>query len=143
MPSDNLETENVNVVINSINQFRNTQMFNGNDPSEGRRNEGDARIGVLYPLIEADGFTNTLDATATPNTEWNTMKLAIGDTCDEILDSWVLLERQLFACRAPTTLPSTAPSLVPSISLGECGLFKIDNPGGIGRSSYRVHSIAT
>jgi len=111
------EAEDVIVAINSVNQLLNTQMFNGNDPSEGRRNEDDPTIGVLYPLIEADGFTNTLDATATPNLPWNSMKLAIGDTCDEILDSWVLLERQSFACRAPTVSPSTAPSLVPSISL--------------------------
>jgi len=110
--------DKVIVAINSVNQIRNAHLFNGNDPSEDSNNPDDPAIGILYPLIEADGFTNSLEASATTNNVgWNTMKLAVGDTCDADLDTWVLLERNSFACREPTTSPSTAPSLVPSTSI--------------------------
>jgi len=123
--------EKVIVAINSINRFRNKPLYNGNNidgnnieddlESEDEPDFTDPRNGMLYPLIEADGFTNTFEAIGnsrtTENDGWNAMKLAVGDTCDNLLDSWVLLERNSFACRQPTVEPSEAPSLVPSTSL--------------------------
>ena len=78
--------------------------------------------GVPYPGIEADGFTDTLQARAVPNTGadmWNEMKLAVGDVGDHILDSWVLLGKESFTCQDITQAPSTStmPSGCKSYSL--------------------------
>jgi hypothetical protein len=56
---------------------------------------------IVYPHIEADGFTNILTAMGEPNPDplaWNTMKLIVADVGDAKLDSWVVLERDSFTC---------------------------------------------
>lgn len=76
------------VSINTVNHKRNSDFFHSNAPAGAK----------VYPRIEADGFTSMLQASGTPNIEWNTIKLAIADVQDKLYDSWVLLERGSFTC---------------------------------------------
>ncbi|KAL7543599.1 hypothetical protein ACHAXR_012911, partial [Thalassiosira sp. AJA248-18] len=94
------------VTINNINHNENTQYFHGNDKSESG--------GVIYPLIEADGFTTKLIASGTPHEEWNTIKLAIADVADRILDSYVLLSARSFTCVERTEAPTKSPTPPPT-----------------------------
>ena len=95
------------VTINNVNYNNNTEYFRGNDVSEVN--------GVQYPLIEADGFTTKLIATGTPIAgEWNTIKLAIADVADRILDSYVLISANSLTCVERTDSPSKSPTAVPS-----------------------------
>ena len=57
-----------------------------------------AKSGVQYHDIEADGFTVKLSTRARPIGGWNTIKLAIADVADRILDSWVLLSAGSLSC---------------------------------------------
>ena len=115
-----LPDEITEVAINSVNYIRNSEYFRGNDANVG---------GVQYPSIEADGFTTKLIARgATIPGEWNTIKLAVADVADRILDSYVMITANSFACvrgtEFPTVAPvhssepsrSSAPSILPSLS---------------------------
>jgi len=116
------------VSINNVNYDDNKQYFNGNDPGTSLGDSGNKAdpsnapgYGVIYPTMEADGFTNTLTAYGTVNNGdgWNTIKLAVGDVGDEILDSWVILESASFTCIDKTEAPSV--SLAPSE--GKCLIY--------------------
>lgn len=63
--------------------------------------------GAACPLdVEADGLTVVLGAEGSiDNPGLNTIRLAIGDVGDRILDSWVFLEAGSFQCTTPNTLP--------------------------------------
>ena len=103
------------VSINNVNYKDNAVYFNGNDPGTGwEQEQPDAPdTGIVYPTIEADGFTDTLVARGTPFSdaeEWNTIKLAVGDVGDSILDSWVVLEGASFTCVDITAAPSISRS---------------------------------
>jgi hypothetical protein len=77
------------VAINNVNTNLNSQFYKNNDPSD------------LSPVpfnIEADGFTTLLTAAGATMVGSNTIRLAIADAGDTILDSWVLLEAGSFAC---------------------------------------------
>ncbi|KAL7555014.1 hypothetical protein ACHAWF_018715 [Thalassiosira exigua] len=100
------------VSINNVNYKNNFKYFHGNDPGTGwEEDPGDVPydLAVIYPQIEADGFTDTLTAWGEPESDpltWNRIKLAVGDVGDGILDSWVLLEGASFACHDVTEAPS-------------------------------------
>ena len=105
-----------------MNYNANREYFNGNDPAWGdaqgsKEDAPDApTYGIVYPNMEADGFTDTMIARGSPKSdaaEWNTIKLAVGDVGDSILDSWVILESASFTCVDITAAPST--SLSPSL----------------------------
>ena len=105
------------VSINNVNYNENKQYFHGNDPGLGWQTEKpDAPFSeVVYPRIEADGFTDILTATGSPNSNplvWNNMTLVVADVGDAILDSWVVLESSSFTCVDVTSAPSisSAPS---------------------------------
>lgn len=105
------------VSINNVNYNSNNQYFHGNDPGTGWNggpvDQPDEE--VVYPQIEADGFTDILGAIGEPYGDaqkWNTIKLAVGDVGDDILDSWVVLAGDSFSCRDLTSAPSV--SLSPS-----------------------------
>ncbi|KAL7539847.1 hypothetical protein ACHAWF_006516, partial [Thalassiosira exigua] len=110
------------VSINNVNYKSNSKYFHGNDPGTGwEEDPADVAhdLDVVYPQIEADGFTDTLLVRGTPTSDpeaWNTIKLAVGDVGDHTLDSWVLLEGASFACVDVTEGPSVslAPSGVPT-----------------------------
>ena len=111
------ETVSDIVSINNVNYLNNSIYFHGNDPGTGWETEkpNAPETEVYYPFIEADGFTDILTAYGVPYTDgvsWNTIKLAIGDVGDDILDSWVLLESGSFSCVDITMSPSvsSAPS---------------------------------
>ena len=139
--SGSISTE---VAINNVNHFNNTQYFYGNDQSEFE--EG----GVPYPKIEADGFTTKLVATGSPlqNGEWNTIKLAIADVADRILDSYVLLAANSFTCVDRTTMPSMSPipTQLPTTAIDnsspqptnqfECMLFDTKEPDDLVRNIF-------
>ena len=116
------------VSINNVNYNANREYFNGNDPAWGsaqgsKEDPLDApTYGIVYPKMEADGFTDTMIARGNPKSdaaEWNTIKLAVGDVGDSILDSWVILESASFTCVDITAAPSISlsPSLGKSIEL--------------------------
>ena len=89
------------VAINNVNYEENKQYFNGNDPGQNAGRSGHPDSDIIYPHIEADGFTNILVAMGEPNPDpnaWNTMKLIVSDVGDAKLDSWVVLERESFTC---------------------------------------------
>ena len=101
------------VSINNVNYNENKQYFHGNDPGLGWQTEKpDAPYSeVVYPRIEADGFTDILTATGSPNPNpliWNNMTLVVADVGDAILDSWVVLESSSFTCVDVTSAPSTS-----------------------------------
>ena len=106
------------VSINNVNYADNRAYFHGNDPGTGNKSEepGAPDTEIVYPVMEADGFTDTLTAYGQPYTDagrWNTIKLAVGDVGDAILDSWVVLEGASFTCVDLTEAPSI--SLQPSV----------------------------
>lgn len=91
------------VSVNTVNggnplgtDASNPELFVNNDGSDGPPSFD----------TEADGFTVKLAATAavTPGST-NTIKLAVADTSDFILDSWVLLESGSFDCAPPNEPP--------------------------------------
>lgn len=97
------------VAINTINHGHNANMVNpshpelyiNNDPFSGGVAPGD----VLH--TEMDGFTVVLTLEAPVNTgtnTTNTMRLAIADASDSVLDSWVFIEEGSL-----TTEPATPP----------------------------------
>ena len=98
------------VSINNVNYILNEQYFHGNDPGTGDKDDPDHDdLGMIYPQIEPDGFTNILTAYGTPkqnSKKWNTIKIVVGDVGDGILDSWVLLESGTFSCVEITDAPS-------------------------------------
>jgi hypothetical protein len=94
-------TDSSIVSINNVNYKTNKGHFNGNDPGQNQYLTGHPDSEIVYPHIEADGFTNTLIAMGEPNPDplaWNTMKLIVSDVGDAMLDSWVVLERDSFTC---------------------------------------------
>jgi hypothetical protein len=103
---------NSNIVsINNVNYNNNKRYFHGNDPGTGWEEDAPEApdMGVVYPTIEADGFTDTLTAYGEPysnSSMWNTIKLAVGDVGDRLLDSWVVLEKASFTCVDITAAPS-------------------------------------
>lgn len=89
------------VAINNVNYDVNKEYFNGNDPGMNADLPGHPNSEIVYPHIEADGFTNILTAMGEPNPDplaWNTIKLIVADVGDAKLDSWVVLERDSFTC---------------------------------------------
>ncbi len=84
--------EHVGVSINNVNELQNSDYFINN------RMEGRLNATSPYNAIEADGFTTKLTAQGVLRPGWNIIKLAIGDTLDGNLDSWVLLEAETFRC---------------------------------------------
>ena len=95
----------VPVSINTVNVEDNSQFFV----------ENDGNVVPEYPYNhEADGHTTVLRAVAAPRQGVNTIKIAIADTGDSALDSWVLLEAGSFSCVQPIETPS--PTAVPSQS---------------------------
>ena len=89
------------VAVNNVNYDVNKGYFNGNDPGQNEHLPGHPDSEIVYPHIEADGFTNILTAMGEPNPDplaWNTMKLIVADVGDAKLDSWVVLERDSFTC---------------------------------------------
>lgn len=115
-------TQSSIVSINNVNYNENKMYFNGNDPGLGWQTENpDAPDSeVVYPRIEADGFTNILTASGQPHGDralWNNITLVVADVGDAILDSWVILESSSFTCVDITS----APSVSSAPSDGECG----------------------
>jgi hypothetical protein len=120
------ETDTDVVSINNVNYETNTQYFHGNDPGQNPDGNGAGYdpVGVFtkdwYKLVEADGLTSKLTARGYPKTtageqDWNEIKLVVADVGDDLLDSWVLLERGTFTCVDITSAPSvsSAPSSSP------------------------------
>ena len=113
-------TDNIVGELNS-----NSSLYQNNDCS-------DPDGGAACPLdIEADGLTVTLTASgavlAGPN---NTIRLAIGDAGDAILDSWAFLEEGSFECipRVKTDLkPGSNPNCT---NLDKGGLVSVAVFGG-------------
>ena len=72
----------------------NSDLFRNNDSS-------DPDGGVPCPIdVEADGLTVVLGAEGVIDGEGlNTIRIAIGDVADAILDSWVFLEAGSFSCQ--------------------------------------------
>ncbi len=109
------------VSINNVNFLHNKNYFHGNDPGMGWEQQQSngvnaPKVEMIYPNIEADGFTDTLTAFGAPysnSSMWNTIKLAVGDVGDRLLDSWVILEKGSFACVDSTAASSI---LCPSAS---------------------------
>jgi hypothetical protein len=76
------------VAINNVNNGVGSAYYNDNDPST-----------TVVPFdTQADGFTTKLNAAGPVNAGLNTMKLAIADAGDFVLDSWVLIESGSFGC---------------------------------------------
>ena len=99
LPSSSTDSNIVS--INNVNYDVNKAYFNGNDPGMNEHLPGHPNSEIVYPHIEADGFTNILTAMGEPNPDplaWNTMKLIVADVGDAKLDSWVVLERDSFTC---------------------------------------------
>ena len=80
------------VSINTVNNAKNSQYFNNNDPSD---------TNVPYPNMEADGFTTTLVASGNAVQGTNTMKLVIADRSDQMFDSWALFKTGSFDYKPP------------------------------------------
>ena len=106
------ESESQVVAINNVNYHLNTQYFHGNDPGNGDLADPiHEDLGMIYPQVEADGFTVILTAHGTPYQnpdQTNTVKIVVGDVGDGILDSWVLLESGTFSCVDITEAPSVS-----------------------------------
>ena len=79
-----IPASSIPVSINTVNQVVNTEFYIANDPS--------VLNPVPYPNFEADGFTKEFTATGLVSAGTNTLKLAIADASDCLLDSWVLLK---------------------------------------------------
>lgn len=81
------------VSIDTINDEFNTKYFINNDPS----------VGVIYPNMEADGFTTLMQAfgVAKGDGKTNTMKLVIADRQDMMMDSWGLFKAKSFKYSPP------------------------------------------
>ena len=94
------QTTNTGVAINNVNNEVHSNQFVGNENVNGNA------MTSPYPLIEADGLTSEMTATANPNEGWNRIKVVIADIADPILDSWVLLEANTFSCLLRTEAPS-------------------------------------
>lgn len=83
-------TTNTPVAINNVNGGAYPEFFRNNDISD---------FGTPTPYdIEADGFTATFTASGPTVVGPNTLKLAIADAGDYVLDSWVLIEAGSFTC---------------------------------------------
>jgi hypothetical protein len=119
LPTTNTASDIVS--INNVNFLHNKNYFHGNDPGMGWEQQQSVgvnapKVEMIYPNIEADGFTDTLTAFGAPysnSSMWNTIKLAVGDVGDRLLDSWVVLEKASFTCVDITAAPSI--SLSPSL----------------------------
>ena len=86
------------VSINNVNNETNSEFFVDNDALENLADFGIPRD-IPFPLFEADGFTTTLTAMGPVSADTtNTIKLAIADVFDTLLDSWVLLKAASFRC---------------------------------------------
>jgi len=75
-------TDSSIVAINNVNYDVNKGYFNGNDPGQNEHLPGHPDSEIVYPHLEADGFTNILTAMGEPNPDplaWNTMKLIVAD----------------------------------------------------------------
>lgn len=122
-------TTNSDIVsITNVNFLHNKNYFHGNDPGIGWEQHQSStmvnnapKMEMIYPNIEADGFTDTLTAIGTPysnSSMWNTIKLAVGDVGDNLLDSWVILEKGSFACVDSSKAASSSSSSSSSLCLG-------------------------
>lgn len=102
------------VSINTVNYETNPEYFLGNDVDAG---------GIEHPWIEADGLTVPLQAIGIPDQslEWQHIKIVVADVADRLLDSYVLIQANSFACidspESPSTIPSAEPSSVPSVTV--------------------------
>lgn len=99
------------VTINNVNNSSNSGVFNDNDPSD-----------TNTPFdIEYDGFTDTFTAQASnlPSGQ-NTLKLAVADTSDSILDSAVFVQGGTLSDEPTTPVP--VPATIGLFSVGLFGL---------------------
>ncbi len=86
------------ITINTVNDEDNSDYYVDNPNSDPVHN------------IEADGFTTVLVASGNVNPdEVNTIKLAIADGSDNVLDSWVFLKAAGFTIDDPQDPPQPAP----------------------------------
>lgn len=90
----------VPVTVNTVNDKRNTTLYRDN-----------TKVGALTPEAQADGLTVTLTCAAKVNPGVvNHAKLAIADSSDTILNSWVMIQAGSFSttnANAPVlTLPA-------------------------------------
>lgn len=100
---------NLPITVNTVNHINNSQYFKNNFTSPFPYN------------LEADGFTTVLTAQGPVNAgETNTIKLAIADGSDYILDSWVFLKGGGFTITEPEPDPDPEPTPVP---LGNWAIF--------------------
>jgi hypothetical protein len=84
------------VSVNTINNNVNSNLYINNDPFHGG-----VAVGDLLDT-EMDGFTVVLTCQAEINPgETNSVKLAIADTTDHILDSWVFIKAGSFTFTDP------------------------------------------
>nr|WP_321498015.1 choice-of-anchor L domain-containing protein [uncultured Methanolobus sp.] len=143
------------VAINNINLNKSSAYYNNNDFDE------------LDPIpydIELDGFTSVLTATGqvTPM-EVNTIKIAIADAGDHILDSAVLIEANSFSSADFFLTPETATNTVGEthevkaklLETTENGVFPVNgetvtfkvvsgpNEGKTGSSATDINGVAT
>ncbi len=91
------------ITINTINLNDNSSLYVNNDPFDGGLDE------APY-CTEMDGFTTILvvEGEVIPG-ETNTIKLAIADAADRILDSWVFIGAEGFTGVVPDPDPEPTP----------------------------------
>jgi hypothetical protein len=98
------------VSINNVNELLNSTYYNNNDPSD---------LGIPTPFdIEYDGFTTLFTAQALGiGAGTHTIKLAIADAGDFILDSGVFIQAGSFS-----DTPVSEPSVLALLGLGFLGM---------------------
>lgn len=91
------------ITINTINLGQNSSLYVNNDPFDSDLTE------PLY-CTEMDGFTTVLvvEGAVIPG-ETNTIKLAIADAGDDVLDSWVFIGAEGFTGVEPDPDPEPTP----------------------------------
>jgi hypothetical protein len=97
------------VAINTVNCGSNSTFYNSNDPhdpSEGGCNGTFTSLNTQYDGIAGGLGSLSLFATGTLQPGDNTIKLAIADTADPVLDSAVFLKAGSFTAAPP---PNTVP----------------------------------
>lgn len=81
----------------------NPELYINNDPFNGDLATPPFEVGAVPLNTEMDGFTVPLTCQADVDPDvTNTMRLAIADTSDEVLDSWVLIQAGSLSITPPT-----------------------------------------